>query len=120
MSAVRVPDFGGFTVCLSRRLCAWLPLVLLTKPGRRDVPDERPLQPRNASHGGMSLTPRVPAAPCSGVADLVFVRLIIIINSLSSPKPALGAINSPSSASCVIVCVSQSNLLLGHIHFTIG
>ena len=51
----------------------------VTKPCRRNVPDERPLQPRNASHGGTSLTPRVPAAPCSGVADLVFVRLIIII-----------------------------------------
>ena len=54
-------------------------LCCLTNPCRRNVPDERPLQPRNASHGGTSLTPRVPAAPCSGVADLVFVRLIIII-----------------------------------------
>ena len=48
------------------------------------MPDERPLQPQNASHGGTSLTPRVPAAPCtgcSGVADLVFVRLIIISSS---------------------------------------
>ena len=75
---MRIPDFGGLRSAKSEVLrvaatCA------VTKPCRRNVPDERPLQPRNASHGGTSLTPRVPAAPCSGVADLVFVRLIIII-----------------------------------------
>ena len=77
---MRIPDFGGF-YALSEPEASRVALHLccLTKPCRRDVPDERPLQPRNASHGGTSLTPRVPAAPCSGVADLVFVRLIIII-----------------------------------------
>ena len=77
---MRVPDFGGFYgLPESATLRVALHLCCLTKPCRRNVPDERPLQPQNASHGGTSLTPRVPAAPCSGVADLVFVRLIIIV-----------------------------------------
>ena len=76
---MRVPDLADFTLPESATLRVALHLCCLTRPSRRDVPDERPLQPRNASHGGTSLTPRVPAAPCSGVADLVFVRLIIII-----------------------------------------
>ena len=80
---MRIPDFGGFyALSEPEALRVALHLCCLTKPCRRDVPDERPLQPRNASHGGTSLTPRVPAAPCSGVADLVFVRLIIIIITL--------------------------------------
>ena len=70
---------ADFTLCPSLKPARGCHLCCLTKPCRRNVPDERPLQPRNASHGGTSLTPRVPAAPCSGVADLVFVRLIIII-----------------------------------------